>query len=95
MSGFEVLLTHSGEGFESSASGAPPPGYNLPNFTTLLQSGGDIRAARSDRTAIVSSDLNYHSVVRASGQIIAAGCDPMARHRIATSSTVPAANSPI
>ena len=76
MSGFEVLVTHSGEGFESGAPGAPPPGYNLPNFTTLLQSGGVIQAARGDRTAIVSSDLDYHSVVRASGQNIAAGCDP-------------------
>ena len=76
MSGFEVLVTHSGEGFESGAPGAPAPGYNLPNYGTLLQSGAAIQAARGDRTAIVSSDLDYHSVVRASGNNIAAGCDP-------------------
>ena len=76
MSGFEVLVTHSGEGFESGAPGAPPPGYNLPNFSSLLQSGNVIQAARGDRTAIVSSDLDYHSVVRASGSNVAAGCDP-------------------
>ena len=76
LSGFEVLVTHGGDGFESGPPGAPPPGYNLPNFSTLLQSGAAIQAARGDRTAIVSSDLDYHSVVRASGNNIAAGCDP-------------------
>ena len=76
MSGFEVLVTHSGEGFETGPPGAPPPGYYLPNFSTLLQSGAVIQAARGDRTAIVNSDLDYHSVVRASGNNIAAGCDP-------------------
>lgn len=76
MGGFEVLVTHSGEGFETGAPGLPPPGYRLPNFTTLLQSGAAIQSARGDRTAIVNSDLDYHSVVRGSGNNIAAGCDP-------------------
>lgn len=76
MAGYEVLVTHSGEGFETGPPGAPPPGYKLPDFTTLLQSGAAIQGARGDRTAIVNSDLDYHSVVRGSGNNIAAGCDP-------------------
>ena len=76
MSGFEVLVTHSGEGFETGPPGAAPPGYYLPNFTTLLQSSAAIQGARGDRTAIVNSDLDYHSVVRGSGNNIAASCDP-------------------
>lgn len=77
LSGFDVLVTHSGEGFETAdPANLPPLGYLLPNFTTLLSSGAAINAARGDRTAIVNSDLDYHSVVRGSGMNIAAGCDP-------------------
>ena len=42
----------------------------------MLASSSAITAARGDRTAIVGSDLDYHSVVRASGRNTAAGCDP-------------------
>lgn len=76
LTGYEVLVTHSGEGFTAGAPDAPPPGYLLPDFTTLLQSGAAIQAARGDRTAVVATDLDFHSVVRASGVNTAAGCDP-------------------
>lgn len=71
LAGFDVLVTHSGEGFLAAKPGevgvGPVESSRYPDFSTLLASGAAIQSARGDRTAIIGTDLDLHSVVRASG----------------------------